>query len=188
MDFVNVKTSLPVNGSEFAKIIIDYKENQLKIKGKDESIVNNNSHAISNSYISSETESENNSKELTVINSPERNSNSKMITLDSLRRDVSEKLKFKEMSEYDKAFLDGGKEQSQVITEVLEYENIPVKTLNKIMKVQAPSFKMEEDEVEEKIPMRVKTPKNMPKGSVYRVQDIYYDTDGRFLYRVPGMK
>lgn len=39
------------------------------------------------------------------------------------------------------------------------------------------------------IPFRIKIPKHCwVRGATYKVEDRYYDYDGTFLYRVPGMK
>ena len=45
------------------------------------------------------------------------------------------------------------------------------------------------DVSEENFPMWIKIPRQQYKNGVtYRVQDRYYDDDGEFLYRVPGLK
>lgn len=42
---------------------------------------------------------------------------------------------------------------------------------------------------EEEYPESIKIPKNKyQKGKVYQLRDCYYDDDGEFLYRVPGLK
>lgn len=52
--------------------------------------------------------------------------------------------------------------------------------VSKVVKKQVP--------VMENYPERIRIPKSLYKpGSTYKLNDCYYDDDGEFLYRVPGM-
>lgn len=114
----------------------------------------------------------------------------RLITLDDLKQDIEEKIdKRKNVDDYEKMIL--------VDSRKINEENLVTTDPTKIGGLQ--TFKVESNKSlmtnEDKnilnalkYPEKIRIPKEKYKrGSTYKVNDCFYDYDGEFLYRVPGM-
>lgn len=113
--------------------------------------------------------------------------NRKRITLDELRSEIHEEMKSgSEISMTDQIILSSEQSISHVAN---DYEYVP-NTQLRTHKAQVSNFKENiETEIQIKsYPDKIQIPKSAwKKGGTYQIQDCFYDDDGQFLYRVPGL-
>lgn len=112
-------------------------------------------------------------------------------TLSDLRKDIEEDLsQGRNVDEYDKMILTDALTPS--VDKKIEYEPVSVRLSNSTYVVEKNNDVSEN--VDKKIfealsyPEQITIPKNkFRRGFTYKVRDCFYDDDGKFLYRVPGM-
>lgn len=114
----------------------------------------------------------------------------KNITLQQLRSEIeSGVISGKEIPIQDKLILDSHKVKEK--NSVVQLGSAEINTIMEKTKFQTASGlvkKTEKDYSHLNYPERIRIPKNKLKyGYTYKLNDCYYDSDGTFLYRVPGM-
>ncbi|KAJ8718535.1 hypothetical protein PYW08_002772 [Mythimna loreyi] len=116
-------------------------------------------------------------------------SDSKLITLDELTSKIKNRLeKGSEVDINDKIIINSTQAPNQSITERVQADMELFHESHKKNDLVEYKTKSEEPNEIMNYPERIRIPKNAyKKGATYKVNDCYYDHDGRFLYRVLGM-
>lgn len=113
------------------------------------------------------------------------------VTLEELRNEIkSGIISGKEIGIDDKIILDHSKEK-EGDTNIVQLDSVEMNNIIEKTKYQSNdelTKKTERDYSHLIYPERIIIPKNKWKhGCTYKVNDCFYDSDGTFLYRVPGM-
>lgn len=167
--------------TEFADIITTYEELKKQNKKKTEnSGIHTDNHTQQNLGILNQE-----LKKEQMPNVVEKN-----VTLQQLRSDIeSGVISGKEIPIQDKLILDSFKVKEK--NSVVQLGTDEIKGIMEKNKYQSASGlikKTEKDYSHLNYPEKIRIPKNKKKyGYTYKLNDCYYDSDGMFLYRVPGM-
>lgn len=168
----------PLISTEFSDIITSYE----KLKNQSKDGIDKSSD-MKHNLIESDIFEEKNEEKLPKTNR-------KNITLQQLKQNIQNQVvKGEELQVEDKIILDGIKEETE--HNVVEIEKEQIKSILSQPKFQAAggiTKNTQRDYSHLMYPHKIMIPKKIFKqGYTYKLNDCYYDSDGRFLYRVPGM-
>lgn len=133
----------------------------------------------------------NTEKELDLLEQKNKIITKSRITLQELRNEIQRGIvSGQEIPIVDKVILDNSKEK-EAKNNIVKLQTNEVNSIIEKMKYQTSSEvekKSEKDYSHLMYPYRIRIPKDKWKyGYTYKVNDCFYDSDGTFLYRVPGM-
>ncbi|KAJ8956221.1 hypothetical protein NQ314_006754 [Rhamnusium bicolor] len=171
-------------GTEFSEIITSYEKLKNSNKSQDTSEeINVN---INKKFLQIADDKD------TYFASDKKCKKKKLVTLNQLQSKIEEKaLGGEDLSEDDKLLLSGLKQRSESVSLVeLKRDDITDIAKNKYetSSGKALTKKTESDYGHLIYPERITIPAvHRKRGYTYKLNDCYYDDDGEFLYRVPGM-
>ncbi|KAF5269353.1 hypothetical protein FQA39_LY08745 [Lamprigera yunnana] len=163
-------------GNEFSNIITSYERlKKSKSRGKEENINEN------------KTSMQKNVKGDTYLLDNGRSRNSTHITLRFLEDKISQKsMSGQPLSEDELILQDITRKSNEVNINKSVPKDLPA--VYKATTTKIVSVKKKLDDYLLEYPEKIFIPKNIRKlGCTYKLNDCYYDDDGLFLYRVPGM-
>lgn len=172
---IEIKPKVQGVHGEFSEIIKSYERLKTKHTGEEE-----------RSETKQEVNTKKPAKEMYLISNVTQNNHT---TLDSLKTSLRTNASLgEEITEDDKILLRPTDDTSIITNEIPKNSIIDLKDVSKTTYLSTSSNSVKDDK-HLIYPERITIPKDkLRDGCTYKLYDCYYDSDGLFLYRVPGME